>query len=127
MQSNPPIEQLVADLFDVVATYNQGAKVAFALAPRFDGERASAALRERLTTAGYDFTLDGADASWLLLIDPKPKLRVPALNILLFVLTLLSVYVVPIFLGALTQSMLVIAQHVQTPHDGFFAECKLMA
>ncbi|MEK7775526.1 MAG: hypothetical protein AAB305_06540 [Candidatus Zixiibacteriota bacterium] len=127
MQSNPPIENLVADLFDVVATYQQGSRVAFALAPRFDGARASAALRERLTTAGYDFTLDGAELSWLLIIDPKPKLRVPTLNILLFFLTLLSVYVVPIFLSALTQSMLIIAQQVQAPLEGILDEFRLMA
>jgi len=127
MQSNPLIENLVADLFDVVASYQQGSHVAFALAPRFDGARASAALRERLTTAGYDFTLDGTELSWLLIIDPRPKLRIPTLNILLFVLTLLSVYVVPIFLSALTQSMLFIAQHVQAPLEGILDEFRLMA
>jgi membrane-associated protease RseP (regulator of RpoE activity) len=55
-------------------------------------------LEDRLRIAGYHFDLRDTEGHLVLDIDPNPRLRVPTLNILLFVATLISVYFVPVFL-----------------------------
>lgn len=91
------VSRLLEDLFEIVAVYHQGHHLVFALSYRFAPDISRTLLSDRLRVAGYEFELDEKDEQILLRIDPQPKLRIPALNIILFVLTLLSVYIVPVF------------------------------
>jgi membrane-associated protease RseP (regulator of RpoE activity) len=89
--------RLVGDLFEVGAVYRQGeASLSFSLSYRFNRAKSRKLLRDRLETAGYDFTLDKNPDGLVLVIDPRPRRHIPALNIVLFVATLLSVYIVSI-------------------------------
>jgi membrane-associated protease RseP (regulator of RpoE activity) len=55
-------------------------------------------ITDRLKLAGYDFTLQDVDDVLILSIDPRRRLRIPRLNLILFFLTLFTVYFVPVFL-----------------------------
>ncbi len=89
--------RLVGDLFAVGAVYRQGqASLSFSLSYRFDREKSRKLLQDRLDTAGYKFSLDENPDGLVLVIDPQPRRHIPALNIILFVATLLSVYIVSI-------------------------------
>jgi len=89
--------RLVGDLFTVGAVYRQGqASLSFSLSYRFDRGKSKKLLQDRLETAGYKFTLEENPDGLVLVIDPRPRRHVPAINIILFVATLLSVYVVSI-------------------------------
>ncbi|MCB2231199.1 site-2 protease family protein [bacterium] len=88
--------RMVADLFVIDATYRRGPRFELALRPRFDRKRTIAALSDRLDSAGYTFEIRESDESITLLADPVRKLKIPRLNIILFVLTVLSVYIVPV-------------------------------
>ncbi|MEW5795797.1 MAG: site-2 protease family protein [Candidatus Zixiibacteriota bacterium] len=88
---------LVADLFQVDAHYLHGNQIVLSLSHRFDPNKAIPLLKDRLTSAGYRYTLSTHEDSLLLSVNPERKLRVPTLNIVLFVVTLLSVYFIPVF------------------------------
>ena len=88
--------RMVADLFVVDAMYRRGRNFELALRPRFDSQRSLAALHDRLDSAGYTFEIREQEQAVTLIADPARRLRIPRLNILLFILTVLSVYIVPI-------------------------------
>lgn len=88
---------LVADLFLVDAYYLHQNQVVLSLRYRFEPNKSTHLLKERLGLAGYRYTLSSHDDSVLLSINPERHLRIPVLNIVLFVLTLASVYFVPVF------------------------------
>ncbi len=98
------ITRLLEDLFEVVAVYTRGNQLVFSLDYRFDRDVSVTLITDRLQLAGYDFTLDKHEDQLLLTIDPRPKLKIPVLNIVLFAITLFSVYFVPVFLKRLTAS-----------------------
>ena len=93
------VTALLADLFEINAYYRQGiSSAAFSLSFRYDHERSIKLLRDRLQTAGYRFQIDEREDNLLLTIDPERGLRLPVLNVVLFLLTLFTVYFVPVFL-----------------------------
>jgi membrane-associated protease RseP (regulator of RpoE activity) len=92
------IAQLVGDLFEIEACYAQHERLVFSLGPRLELSRSRAFLEDRLRSAGYRYTLSPSGESLLLTIDPKRRLEIPRLNVVLFLITLASVYVVPVFL-----------------------------
>jgi len=93
------ISNLVRDLFEIDAVYLSNNKLVLSLSYFMDNRALSKKIiKERLKTAGYDFELNENENSLLLHINPKQKLRIPRLNIILFIATLFSVYIVPIFL-----------------------------
>jgi len=92
------ITNLLRDLFDVAAVYNQGDSIAFSLICRHDPEHSAKLLADRLKTAGYRFELQQHGDTILLTVDPRARLRIPILNLVLFVLTLGTVYFVPVFI-----------------------------
>jgi len=100
-----PISALVQDLFEIGAVFRQGNHLVFSLFFRYERDRSLRLLKDRLETAGYEYKLREGDSELLLSIDPTPQMRVPWLNVLFFVLTLLTVYFVPVFLryGALAE------------------------
>jgi membrane-associated protease RseP (regulator of RpoE activity) len=97
-RSSRQIERLLSDLFEIGAVYHQGSDLAFSLIYRYDPSRTTALIRDRLKTAGYTFDLKDHDETLLLTINPHPKRRIPPLNIALFLATLFTVYVVPVFM-----------------------------
>ena len=52
--------------------------------------------------AGYRFTINDSEDNLILCIDPRPRFKIPPVNIVLFLLTLITVYIVPVFLKNIT-------------------------
>ncbi|MBU8934049.1 MAG: site-2 protease family protein [candidate division Zixibacteria bacterium] len=112
--STDQITLLLRDLFEINAAYYRGNELVFGLTHRsLNRSKAHKAISSRLKTAGYRFTLETTEAGTLLRIDPKPRLRIPPLNIILFVATLFSIYVVPVFLRNLNAAAYYIAMQLQ--------------
>ncbi len=89
---------LVADIYSVDAVYRHGDQVEFSLTARYERSRSVKMLKDRLEMAGYDYKLsDSGDGPLLLTIDPKRKLRIPFVNVALFLITLVTVYIVPVY------------------------------
>ena len=88
---------LAADLFIVDAYYLHQKQVVLSLRFRFEPQKSLALLKDRLKLAGYRHTLSTHEDSLLLSVNPERQLRIPPLNVVLFVLTLLSVYFVPVY------------------------------
>ncbi|MFQ5454403.1 MAG: site-2 protease family protein [Candidatus Zixiibacteriota bacterium] len=91
------ISKLVEDLFEIGAIYQHKDNLIINLSPRFDLVHSVKILKDRLTLAGYKFTIDNQEEQLLLTLKPKPKFHIPVLNIILFVLTLITVYFVPVY------------------------------
>ncbi len=91
------VSGLVIDMFEINAVYRQNDDLVLSLAYRFAPMRSRDALSERLKTGGYRFELTRRDDGLLLRINPTPRLRIPPLNIIMFILTLFTIYVVPVF------------------------------
>lgn len=90
---------LLGDLFHIEAVYPHDKQIIVSLTSRWDRTRAVTLLRDRLKSAGYEFTLsDNADGPVMLTLDPRRHWRVPKLNIVLFLATIVSVYIVPLFI-----------------------------
>jgi Zn-dependent protease len=88
---------LVVDLFEVEAYYQQQDRVVLSLRPRYQPRRSLTLLKDRLELSGYDFDLNPSDDTLLLTVNPKRKFHIPKLNIILFFLTLATVYFLPVF------------------------------
>ncbi|MEW5993969.1 MAG: site-2 protease family protein [Candidatus Zixiibacteriota bacterium] len=103
------VTPLLSDLFEVDAVYRHDDQIVFSITPRYNRKRSINLLKDRLKLAGYTFTLDYSQVPYVLGVDPKRRLRIPTLNIVLFVATLFSVYVVPVFLRNLFAQLELIA------------------
>ena len=91
------ISHLVKDLFEINAVYFSNDKLVLSLSHLMNNRPLGIKIiSERLKTAGYEFKLDENENGLLLHIDPKQKLRIPRLNIILFFATLFTVYFVPV-------------------------------
>jgi membrane-associated protease RseP (regulator of RpoE activity) len=92
------LNKLLADLCEVEAWYRQGNRIMMTLSPHgLDPGRVAQLVRERLNLAGYTFSLTEAAERLTLTVDPRPRMRIPKLNIILFLLTLASVYLYPVY------------------------------
>lgn len=91
------VKNLISDIFAIEEIKQEGKNPVFQLYPRFDLKRSRKIIRERLKITGYKFTLEEKEDLFYLEITGFAGRRVPALNIILFVLTLLTVYIVPVF------------------------------
>lgn len=89
---------LVNDLFGVDASYRHGDRLVLSLSYRYNREKSTRLLKDRLKLAGYDFTLKPGEEVLLLEVDPRRKFHIPRINVVLFVITLFTVYFVPVFL-----------------------------
>ena len=87
---------LLSDLFVVDGTYRHGDRLVLSMRYRFDPPQSRKLIADRLRLAGYDYKMQDNDAILVIDVDPRAKLRVPRLNVILFVLTLVSVYFVPV-------------------------------
>ncbi|MGH8015458.1 MAG: site-2 protease family protein [Candidatus Zixiibacteriota bacterium] len=91
------LSTLLSDLFQINAVYRQNENLIFSLEYRFAKERSQEAIKDRLKTGGYNFKLHEQGDALLLSINPERSNRIPALNIILFLATLFTVYFVPVF------------------------------
>ena len=88
---------LVSDLYSVDSYYRNRERLIMSLTWRWNPLRSQRLLEDRLRLAGYHFEIQPHDNGIILDIDPKRRLRIPRLNLILFIATLLSVYFVPVF------------------------------
>ena len=95
------ISRLLEDLFIVDAVYESGNILNLSLRYRYEKTKSQKILKDRLKLGGYKYTLEENDQHLLLLIDPKATFKIPRINIVLFIITLCSVYLVPVFLKQL--------------------------
>ena len=84
-------------MFEISAVYWQGQRLVFSLNCHYERERSVKMISDRLKTAGYNFRLDDDGDMILLDIDPNARVKIPVLNIVLFLATLFTVYVVSVF------------------------------
>jgi membrane-associated protease RseP (regulator of RpoE activity) len=91
------IGPLLADLFTIETIYRHGQRLMVTLGYRYERERTNDLLKDRLKLAGYDFTMQETEQHLILEIDPRRRIRIPRINIVLFFVTLFTVYVVPVF------------------------------
>jgi hypothetical protein len=89
------IASLVGDLFAVDAYYLHGKQLVLSLRYLYDRGKSTKLLKERLELGGYRFSMSPGEDVVLLTVDPKRRLKIPPLNILLFIVTVASVYFVP--------------------------------
>jgi hypothetical protein len=95
------ISRLLVDLYSIDATYRQGTDFVLSLTSQIDPERAAAILDDRLRLAGYFFDIKTRTGQPTLLnIEPKRRLKIPPLNIILFFVTLATMYLVPVFFSS---------------------------
>ncbi|MEA3296332.1 MAG: site-2 protease family protein [candidate division Zixibacteria bacterium] len=95
------ITALLEDLFEIGAIYHQHPNMIFSLNFRYEKKKSLKFINDRLKTAGYKYTLNVRDDVLLLNIDPRPRITIPILNIVLFIATLFTVYFVPVFIRQL--------------------------
>lgn len=125
-KSTESISTLLIDLFEIGAIYRQEGRLVFSLTFRFDRQRSVKLIKDRLKVAGYRFTLSEREDVLLLHIDPQQRFTIPHLNVVLFVLTLISVYFVPVFLRNLQVVLFYLAEQ-QAPRALSFVQEILLA
>lgn len=91
------LERMVADLFTIDASYIGERGIQMVLRLRFEKTRSTAMLRDRLKTSGFTFDIQETETNLILRVDPVRRLVIPKLNIILFVLTVMSCYFVPVY------------------------------
>lgn len=120
------VARLVADLYTVEAVYRNRERLILSLSPRWERERSEKIVRDRLKVSGYTFDLDVKPEGPLVLsIDPRRHLRIPRLNAILFLVTLFSVYFVPVFLRRLPEVMLLLLPGYPTTSISIWQEIRL--
>lgn len=92
------IAQLLGDLYEIEAWHSRADQLVFSLRPRMDSSRSLTVLEDRLILAGYRYKINPSGELVMLTVDPRRRLRIPRLNIVLFMLTLGSIYFVPVFM-----------------------------
>ncbi|PWB69055.1 hypothetical protein C3F09_10645 [candidate division GN15 bacterium] len=91
------LSPLLLDLFIIDAVYRHGDRIAFSLSCEYDRDRRLALVEDRLKTVGYQYEKHLSDSGPILLvIDRKARFHIPPTNLILFALTALSVYLVPV-------------------------------
>jgi membrane-associated protease RseP (regulator of RpoE activity) len=91
------LSAVLSDLFRLNAVYRQDENMIFSLEYMYEREQSEKLLRDRLKTAGYKFRLHEQNGTLLLSVNPERKEHIPLINIALFLATLFTVYVVPVF------------------------------
>lgn len=109
------VSRLVADMFTISSIHKQDTVYVLSLTSSFQQAKAVSLLRERLKTAGYTYTLVDRGEAVILTIDPKLTFNIPRINLLLFILTLLSVYIVPVFFSNLSTGLETAARMLIAP------------
>ncbi|UCD63047.1 MAG: site-2 protease family protein [Candidatus Zixiibacteriota bacterium] len=91
------VSRLLEDLFEIGVVYQQKDSLVISLQSRYEKERSIKLVSDRLRLAGYSFSFHEANGQLLIRINPTPRFRIPTINLVLFALTLVTVYLVPVF------------------------------
>ncbi|MFQ6007442.1 MAG: site-2 protease family protein [Candidatus Zixiibacteriota bacterium] len=124
-EDSKSISTLLIDLFEIGAVYRQEGKLVYSLSYRFDRAQSVKLIKDRLKMAGYRFSLSEQEDVLVLYIDPQRRFKIPRINVVLFVLTLFSIYFVPVLLKNLNLAMYHMANQRVPPPDGFLGEVSL--
>ncbi len=116
------ISALLSDLFEIEAVYPQRDNIVFALTTLYNHKKSVELIKDRLKLAGYRFTLTDEGGRIFLYVDPKQRMRIPTVNVVLFFATLFSVYVVPVFLRNIIPAVDSLARQTVSLPDSFWAE-----
>ncbi|MDZ4723003.1 MAG: site-2 protease family protein [candidate division Zixibacteria bacterium] len=126
-QETALIEQMVSDLFIVESSYQDGEQTTLSLTPRYDRIRTEAMLVDRLKHSGYDFTVKQTEPLFIVTVSKTRGWHIPRLNIILFIITLFSVYFVPIFLRNLPSALALVQPTAGDGSLSFTEEAGLVA
>ncbi len=116
-KKNHAVYKLVGDLYNITAIYNTNDETILTLFPIYNNKISLKHLKDRMKLAGYTYSIQEDDDHLVLKINSKPSFKIPPLNIVLFFITLFSVYVVPVFLqnyyqdGAVSFSQIISATY----------------
>lgn len=91
------LSALAADLFVIDAYYVRDDRLELSLRPRFQHNKINELIEDRLKLSGYEYTISPSNDTLLLSVSPKRRLSIPKLNIVLFFVTLATVYFLPVF------------------------------
>lgn len=89
--------RIIEDIFIVDTIYRHENQLTLNLRCRYERSKSLSIIEERLKTAGYTYELTEQDGFVILSLNPKADFKIPKLNIILFFITLFSVYIVPVF------------------------------
>ena len=121
------LTKLLADICEIETSYRHGDRVTMTLAPR--GIAIGSAVKivsDRLRTSGYRFSITESTERITLSIDPRPRLRIPPTNLMLFLATLVTIYVFPVFMQNLSAVAFRMDQQGIAPSDSFGAYLDLI-
>lgn len=124
--------RIIEDIFIIDTLYRHDDRLTINLRFRFERSKSLKIIKERLKTAGYKFELTEQDGFITLSLNPKADLKIPRLNIILFLVTLVTVYFVPVFFRQLTYLTTFQLEQFLTSHNiplnaepGFWLELKV--
>lgn len=98
------ITALVEDIFEISAVFKHDKKIGFSLLNRPESDRAIKLLSDRLQLSGYRFSIDESPENITLTVEAVQKRRPPLINVVLFFMTLGSVYFVSTLMRYLNSS-----------------------
>ena len=92
------VTQLLEDIFEIGAIYYQTDSLLISLTTRFNRQQSIKMVSDRLNSAGYEFAFHDSDGELFIRINPNPRFRIPIINVVLFLTTLVTVYFIPVFM-----------------------------
>jgi hypothetical protein len=87
----------MADLFDITAIYSHNGRLYFRARPHPEKEDAVGKMRRRLKRSGFAATVKEDSQGLLIGIREETSKRIPRVNIILFALTLVTMFLAPVF------------------------------
>jgi membrane-associated protease RseP (regulator of RpoE activity) len=87
----------LADLFEISVIYNHNGKILFRARPYLDKDKALQIMRQRLKKAGFEASVSEDLHGLLIGVRETTAGKIPRLNVILFLATLLTMYVTPLF------------------------------
>ena len=87
----------LTDLFEISAIYSHGGRLLFRARPYFEKEEAIARMRSRLRQAGMEVDVREDQAGLLIAVKETSVRKIPWVNLVLFLLTLVTVFLAPVF------------------------------
>lgn len=87
----------LADLYEISAIYHHNKRLIFRTKARGDSDRAGITAQQRLQKAGFDCIIKEDEHGHLISVGELPlKRRIPRLNIILFLATIVTVFLAPV-------------------------------
>lgn len=93
------IYYLLADLLDVSAIYNHNDRLFFRAQPRIDKNAAISGIKTRLNRIGFEVVINEDSNGLIVMVTRSNKYKLPYLNIVLFLATLITMFFAPVLLS----------------------------